>query len=378
MFLAALLLSVMGVAGSSDINAGSPLSLLMLAGGTFTIGCLLIPGIIINLRVALNRPGTVLTPPILHDTVFLPGLVIIWLASLILGQLVIGHQTITLFFLPILTVICILLPIIFYLRIALRGLKLPSARQGWTIIGGSLLVSPSLALIFEGLVLVAIFIVFMIYANFHPSLKQTLQIFTSNFQSGSLDQENTMQLMANLLFTPVVAVSSLGLFSIVVPIIEETMKIILILPIINRINAPVNGYFLGILCGAAFAFSENIGFASSGSSDWMVNILVRSTAALPHIFNSGLLGWGLVSVWQNHRYWDLGKTFLAVILIHGTWNAISLGFTMNLLSPYKQIVPQIFQFNFSWLAAWAVFIIGILFGLFLNNRQIRKLIVKNL
>ena len=72
------------------------------------------------------------------------------------------------------------------------------------------------------------------------------------------------------------------------------------------------------MCGTAFALIENIGFTSAGSADWISSVAARTTTALPHIFNSGLLGWALVSAWHEHRYGRLLATFLAVILVHGT------------------------------------------------------------
>jgi RsiW-degrading membrane proteinase PrsW (M82 family) len=134
----------------------------------------------------------------------------------------------------------------------------------------------------------------------------------------------------------------------------------------------VDGFVLGILCGAAFALAENIGFTSAGSADWISSIAARTTTALPHIFNSGLFGWALASAWKEHRYGRLLGTFITVILVHGTWNAISLGLAMNGLNNLIVEVPTLFRYDFAWMAGWIVMAIGTLIGLIRNNRQMRK------
>jgi hypothetical protein len=115
-----------------------------------------------------------------------------------------------------------------------------------------------------------------------------------------------------------------------------------------------------------------MGFASAGAADWAANAAARATAALPHIFNSGLLGWALVSAWKEQRYGRLVASFLAVVLVHGAWNAISLGLALSEFSVYVAEVPALLQSSYPWYAAWAVLIVGSLSGLIFNNRQMRK------
>jgi len=253
-------------------------------------------------------------------------------------------------------------------------LELPSARRTWSLFGASLIVSPTLAFILEGLAVVVIVLLYALYASFIPGLQATLKSTLNAFLARNGSEADSTRLAANLLFAPGAAFTALTTFSLAVPLIEETSKTILMWPLINRIRRPVDGFVLGTLCGAAFALAENFGFSSTGSADWTINVATRATAALPHMLNSGILGWALVSAWKEHRYGQLAKAFLAVILIHGAWNATSLGLAMNSLADYAIDVPFYLQYSYPWLSAWVLLAVGAFGGLIYNNTQMRKLL----
>lgn len=370
-------LVLFGLSAMPGMNTGEPLSILILAGGTFVLGILLLPGCYFNFRRFFHKSDKCLHLPALDDRILIPALITTWLLSLILGQISTGSQMVSVFVLPVINIFAIGLPILFYIRISLRGLEFPSARRGWSIFGASLVISPALAFIFEALAVGVIILLFMVYASFIPGLQDVLKSLINSFQSSSRGEDETMRRTANLLFAPGVAFTALGAFSLAVPLIEETIKTILIWPFLSRIRRPVDGFVLGILCGSAFALTENIGFASAGSADWAVSAAVRATSALPHIFNSGMFGWALVCAWKERRFRQLATTFLTIILVHGTWNAISLGLAMSNFAPYVTDVPFYLQYSYPWIAAWIVLALGTFGGLIFINIQMRKLLIND-
>lgn len=362
-------------ASSTNGNNSTSLSMLILSAGTFGLVILILPGILLNVQSFLNLPAFWREDKFrIPDHILLPTIIIAWPASLIVGQIASGNHWSSAFVLPVVTILAIGLPILLYIRISLRGLALPPARRGWSIFGASLLVSPVLALVFEALAVGVILIVYMGYASRVPGLKDVLSTLVSSLQSGSATENETMHLAASLAFAPGAMIALLTTFSIAVPVIEETIKIAVIWVYLGRLRRPLDGFVLGILCGAAFALTESLGFASAGAADWTANAAARATAALPHILNSGLLGWALVSAWKEHRYGRLTATFLAVILVHGVWNAVSLGIALSEFSPFIANVPALLQNRYPWYAAWALLVLGSLVGLIFNNRQMRKLV----
>jgi RsiW-degrading membrane proteinase PrsW (M82 family) len=258
----------------------------------------------------------------------------------------------------------------------LRGLNLPTAARGWSLFGATLLLSPTLALIFESLAVGVVILFFIMYSNYQPALHPMLKTLFTELQNPARDNDQVIQSIAKFLFVPGTAITFLATFSVIIPLIEETLKIIMILPLLNQIQRLSDGYILGIFCGAAFALAENIGFASAGSNEWMISALTRATTALPHIFNSGLLGWAVVLAWKKRKFGILFIALFASVLVHGTWNAISLGLAMNDLSPYISKVPLFFQNSYPWISGWIVMTVGVFVGLNFNNFQIRKLMRK--
>jgi RsiW-degrading membrane proteinase PrsW (M82 family) len=334
---------------------------------------LLLPGIYLNARNVLHLPGAGgWVSPRIPDRILTPLVIIAWPLSLLMGQLASGNPWTAALLLPLANILAIGLPILLYVRISLRGLELPTAKRGWSLFGASLMVTPLLAFLLEALALGTILLLFMLYASQVPGLTDTLNTLFSAMRMGSANDNDTMRLAAGLAFAPGVPFAMLTTFSLAIPVIEETIKITLIWLYLGRIRRPVDGFVLGILCGAAFALTENLGFASAGAADWTASAAARATAALPHIFNSGLLGWALVSAWREARYGRLAATFLAVVLVHGTWNAISLGIALAEFAPFVADTPVLLQNPVAWYAAWGVLALGSLVGLFLNNRRMRK------
>jgi dipeptide/tripeptide permease len=90
------------------------------------------------------------------------------------------------------------------------------------------------------------------------------------------------------------------------------------------------------------------------------------------MLNSGILGWALVSAWQKHAYFKLGLAYVAVILIHGLWNAISLALWLNSLATYAQNTPGFIADPLPFFSGWIVMILGTFAGLAYGNRALRR------
>jgi RsiW-degrading membrane proteinase PrsW (M82 family) len=300
-------------------------------------------------------------------------IIIAWLLALRSGFWVSQDPILTPLLLPVINILAVGLPVLFFVRISLRGLNLPSARRAWSVFGASMVVSPFLAFIVESIAVLGIIILLFAISSFIPGLQVVIKQVLAASRTGIFDEEILARNLSNLLLTPPMAITALGTFSFLVPLIEETFKTILIWPLLSRLRCPSDGFVLGILCGAAFALTENIGFVSTGSFDWAGTVVSRTTAVLPHILNSGIMGWALVSAWTEKRYLRLGLSFLSVVLLHGAWNATSLGLAMNDLAANVSDAPLLLKFSFPWYSAWIILTLGSFGGLIFSNIQIRKI-----
>jgi hypothetical protein len=372
LLIGALLLVVMGLSSLPYMNTDEPLSLLMLAGGMLLMGLLLLPGIVLNARKFFGFSELSIYIPSIHNAILLPVLAIIWIAILVLGQAASSNTTTAILLLPVLNLLAVGLPILAYLRIVLNGLPLPAARRGWSLFGASAITAPLLISIFEAFAFLAFLLLFVLYATTTPGLDTALQSVIDTLQTNRSALDSLTKEFATLLLAPGTTVALLGLFSLAIPIIEEALKIILLWFYADRLRSPVEGFVLGVLCGAAFALVENIGFASTGTSDWTIGVFSRATAALPHIFNCGLMGWALASAWQKKKYVQLFAAYSTAIIVHGTWNALSIAFAFSSLGTFIADIPAIIETPIPAVATWGVLTIGLAAGLFFANHQMRK------
>jgi len=367
--LAALILFYPAMA-KEDPAAGS-MTLPLLAGGLTFSALLLIPAVYLNGRKFLNLPQMPVSLPAIHQAASSAILVALWILSLVIGQLVLS-QPATAMLLPFINIIAIGAPIVLFLRVALQKLELPRAQYSWSVFGITLSIGPVIGILAEMLVFVLIIFIVGIYAAYHRGLADQLVQLAQAVQN-TRDPDLLMTAAAPLLFTPLGLLVLLGLFSVAVPAIEEATKVAALWLFAGKISHPMHGFVLGVLSGAAFALAENLGFASTGATDWVATAALRASSALPHMLNSGILGWALVTAWQKHSYFKLGAAYTAAILIHGTWNAISLAIWLISLLPYAQHAPTFLGSSNPFLVGWLVMILGTLVGLGYSNRALRLL-----
>jgi hypothetical protein len=344
----------------------------MLAASLFFSGILLVPGIVLNARMFFNLPGFHIHFPPIHAGIIFTVLAACWVPVLLLGG-AIAASPLAAILLPVLNTLAIGLPVLFLLCLTLRNLELPSAEQGWSAFGVTLAIGPVIAVILEAMVMLIFGLVAGLYlASSQPQLVEQITRLAETVQETG-NSDTLVALIAPLLFTPAGMLVLFGLFSVAIPIIEEATKVMALWLFADKIKHPAQGFALGVVCGAAFALAESLGYASTGASEWLVTAIQRASAALPHMLNSGILGWALVSAWKERAYLKVGTAYLAVMLIHGLWNAISTVLLLNALISYApKPVPPLIADTTPLLIGWGVLIIGTFGGLIYCNRGLRR------
>lgn len=371
LFILSIILFTLGISQSNSSKIAQSPEFFMLASGMTFIGLLLIPGIFFSVRWVMKIDEKHGSTVRLNDFVFLPLLITSWLACILLGGYFSSNPSTAAIILPILTPLTVGLPILFYVRVALRNLKLPTITLNSMVFGTSLIIPPILAMIAELLIILSAIIVMILII---PEVSDTFYRFQSLLSSARSNSPKFEQEIFNqltILFKiPAVTIFTLAIFSIFVPLIEETFKIIMLIPLGAIISEPDLGFVLGILCGAAFALVENVGFTSSGVNDWTLNILTRSTAALPHIFNSGIIGWTYLQTIKDRKWHKLLLAFCLAIFIHGIWNGASISMAINSLNPGN--ANDVFFQNAIWFSLWGLLTLGTLAGIVFVNKLIYR------
>lgn len=380
LFLALSALATLGFSAFTLLFAASAMSapdtsmvltLFVFAGGLFFSALLLIPGIYLNACKFLNLPAAAVRFPPVSEAALLLALASLWVLALALGQVVSSSASLAAIVLPFLNIVAVGLPVMIFLRVALRKLELPSAQDGWSVFGITLVVGPVGGVLLEGIVFVIFIFIAGIYITTDRELAQQVSQLAQVFKNYR-NSDTLLAATAPILFTPLGMLTTLGLFSVAVPAIEEAIKVSALWLFADKLKHPAQGFALGVLCGAAFALAENLGFASTGASEWLSTASLRATSALPHMLNSGILGWALVSAWKKRSYLKLAMAYGAVMLIHGTWNAISIALLLSSLASYAQNIPDFIKDPAPFLAGWIVLGIGAFAGLAYGNRVLRR------
>jgi hypothetical protein len=364
---------VFAIRSTSSPAEPAMLTFVLLAGGLFFGALLLLPGAYLNGRQFFNLPDiNIHFPPMINEAILFIPLVLLWVLALILGQ-VASSSPFAAIILPTLNIAAIALPVLFFLRVAVQKLDLPSARYSWTIFGITLVIAPIAGMLLEGIVLIIFILAIGLYATTNGELAQQISLLADVFKHTN-NSDAVIIASAPILFTPAGILTILAMFSVAVPAIEEAIKISALWLFADKIQHPVQGFVLGCLCGAAFALAENLGFSSTGANDWLATASLRASSVLPHMFNSGVLGWALVSAWKKGKgsYLKLGLAYTAVMLIHGTWNAISVILWLNSLTPYIQKSPHFIQDSAPFFFGWTTMILGTFLGLIYSNRALRR------
>ena len=110
--------------------------------------------------------------------------------------------------------------------------------------------------------------------------------------------------------------------AVVAPLVEETVKPLVTLPLLRHLERPRDALLLGAAAGAGFAVLENILYATAGLPIWAGILAVRALGAAVHPLGSGLVTLGWHGILRGRR--DSGRRWLGgyglAIGIHALWN----------------------------------------------------------
>ncbi len=260
----------------------------------------------------------------------LPLLSLTWPVLIFAGSALSQQDSLPLqlIFLPGLTVLGIMIPIVGVTWLAIHNLPKDSARRVWDMLALGMTLGPMVIVVFEIFSLLLLFVVVALVMSANPQWMAALQSMPDSVQN--LSTSEAQALLQDIFSSPWTVLVGISWLSFLVPVVEEPLKVIGIWLLGGRIRTPGEGFLLGVLSGAGFAVFESLGASASGASQWLGTVGGRAGTSLLHTLNSGIMGWALVSAWQQRKYTRLGLAFLLTIFIHGLWNAAVVGYGLSL------------------------------------------------
>ena len=351
-------MSISGVMEYVSGNAEIAISTLMLSAGSIFLGIVILPAVYYSVMRILNKPAIDL--PI--NKIPTIALIIIWISAVGLELLLQKQASLFILMIP-LNLLTVALPVWILVRIATQGLDAGSNERQWGTITVSMTIVPILIGVAEILMIAIMGIIAIIWISQYPSLLRSIEVLGTRLMY-TRNPDALVRILTPYLLNPTVIIAGLIFFSVFTPLIEEILKPFGVWIGANKVITHQQGFALGALCGGAYALVESLGALSSNSSAWGLLSIARAGSDLLHIFTAGLMGWALVSAWQERKYLRLGLTYLVVVLIHGMWNALSLASAIGVAigymsnpSPWLKSLPVVSIIGLMLLALLNLFVL---------------------
>jgi hypothetical protein len=282
------------------------------------------------------------------------------LGALWLGNIVSHDTRISWLILPPINILATGLPALWLIYIGTRGLLPNAPKRKWGVFATGLVLGPFIILILELLLLIGMGILAILWIMQNPSLSNQLNGLVFRLRNAAPNPDAILNVLLPFLLNPGVLFIGLAFISVLVPVIEETLKPLGVWFLASQKITPAQGFGYGVISGAGFGLFENLGNTSNGGDAWAILTASRITTLLLHCFTAGLVGWALVSAWSQRRYLRLGVVFVIAVLIHGLWNGMAVLSAASSLQGVANItIPTSLQ-QLGSLASVGIIALGIL------------------
>ncbi|MDX9863448.1 MAG: PrsW family glutamic-type intramembrane protease, partial [Anaerolineaceae bacterium] len=277
--------------------------------------------------------------------------------------------------LPPLQTLLVFIPLWWLVVMGLRFLKMNHTPTQWSVIGVSMLVTPSVMVFLEILVFGLAFAGFAVWAASRPGIIAELEQLALRIANAPMEDPEVLErILMPYLQKPGVITGALVLVSGLIPFIEEIFKPLALWFLIPRKLTPREGFALGMISGAVFALIESLGNLVNPLAEmWSTVMIGRLGTGLLHVLTSALVGWGIASAWTHRRVLRLFLAYLAAVVLHGVWNffALLLGFSSLIVPSAASSLSEVY----AQAAQFAPYVLGLLSALmlFLLFSRSRKL-----
>ncbi len=226
-------------------------------------------------------------------------------------------------FLPLLHILTNGLILVWVWNLVYRKLPGGSAQRRWGFFSAGLTVIPLISFLIEVLILLFLGLVWVIALQTQPGFQDQLLLLVEQLQTGDPNLEMIQNSLEGFINRPGLILTGFAYLALLVPLVEETLKPVLIWLLFNRKPEPRDGFLLGAASGAGYALFENLTIGASADI-WTVVIFTRLGTVALHILTSGTVGWGIASAISEKKYLRLGGAFLAAVVLHGVWNGLNI------------------------------------------------------
>ena len=217
-------------------------------------------------------------------------------------------------------VLAALLPVIAIVTLILKRSPTISQRRGWGHFMAGLWLSPISALILELIAAIPIVLILAVAINASLGDDFLLRIWE---QPDLLPEENTVNTILEVLSQPLYGGLILAYLGILIPLVEEMIKSIGLLPLIRRQISDAEGFLGGVLAGAGYGLFEAL-FLGQPGPGWAALMLARVGATMMHMLTAGLTGLGFARAKSTKQIGPLIRYYMMAVGLHALWNVAAV------------------------------------------------------
>ncbi len=333
-----------------------PLPLFTYAWMSLVVSLLLLPSLVYALLRLFGREGRSWKLP--HHFLIAAIALIAWPALILAGQAVSVRPTISWLVLPPIQALAVVIPLWFLIELGRRGLRAGSPQRQWGVLSVGLLITPTLTLIVESVLLLVLAVGAGLWLSQNPDALTGIQRLLERLANPNLNNESLLRILRPYLQQPVVIYAILALVAGVLPVIEELLKPLGVWGIASLRITPAEGFVAGLISGAAFALLETSGaLRGMSSATWAATVIGRTGTGLLHTITAGLTGWGLALAWSKAAYLRLAGIFLLSFALHAAWNTLAI-----FMGAYATFNAPAVQANsiLGWISSASPYALGVL------------------
>jgi hypothetical protein len=250
-----------------------------------------------------------------------------------------------------------------------------SPQRFWGVFNSGLLFAPIASIAVEMFALLGVGLLWGLYFTQQPDQFNEFLALANRLPQSISSPAVLERVINKYLFRPGILWTVFGYTGVLIPILEEIIKPIGVWLLAGRNLTPQQGLLLGMLSGAGYGIFENITLGSN-SDAWVFISITRLGTTLIHVFTSGLVGWGLASAWQNKQHLRLGFAYLSAVLLHGTWNNLTLLHTFAQYAEAREVFGSlVYQSAKMVPAGLSILSLGSFIGILLSNILSRRAII---
>ncbi len=232
--------------------------------------------------------------------------------------------------------------------------------------------APPMAFVLEAAALGPVSLSIAVGLSASPEGKRLIE---SLMNATSMPPDIPENLVADVFLQPWMLLIIVMFLSVIVPLIEETIKTVGLWPLLRRGLTGREAFLSGALSGSGYALFEAL-LLTQPVDGWLPLLIARGGASLMHAFTGAIGSWGISQGVYRQKWAHTALGFFGAVAVHGLWNLGAMGINLGELlsgpepwNPLRSGTATIVEFSLGLVSGLVVLAI---FGLLTGSLRLRR------